>query len=234
MPTLSEVVDTYMDKATGLKDFCDRCLATKRWGGNVVLMVVDAAFDSIGLNYFNSIVPKVMEFEEAFVHTGEIEDLGDLSELPHSRVSDIWGNNRSWNVARSVASYLNDFGEMRNINDRKAFRSWSAEASIENWRENPIAKVHGVGLTTYQYLRMMGGADTSMPDKIVRRVINDILEEAGEEMPTEGDIGLIKTIDKIASTTGYRPIEICWMTWLVQSEGEKVRMEKYRDVLDRI
>lgn len=234
MGNLSEVVDAYMDKATGLKDFCDRCLATERWGGNVVLMVVDAAFDSIGLNYFNSIVPKVMEFEEAFVHTEDIEDLADLSELPHEEVSDIWGNNRSWNVARSVASYLNDFGEERNINDRKAFRSWSAKASIENWRENPIAKVHGVGLTTFQYLRMMGGVDTSMPDKIVRRVIRNILEESGEKMPTEGNIELIKTIDEIASTTGYRPIEICWMTWLVQSEGEKVRMEKYRDVLDKI
>lgn len=43
-----------MSRTTGLGRFCDRCLRTERWGGNVVLMVVDAAFDSICLNYFNS------------------------------------------------------------------------------------------------------------------------------------------------------------------------------------
>ncbi|KXA88902.1 hypothetical protein AKJ62_04230, partial [candidate division MSBL1 archaeon SCGC-AAA259D14] len=95
-------------------------------------------------------------------------------------------------------------------------------------------KIYGVGLTTYQYLRMMGGVDTAMPDKVVKRVIGKILEEAGQNMPTEDDIEFVETVDRIAFLTGYRTIELCWMTWLVQSEGEKIRMEKYGDVLGRI
>ena len=35
-----------------------RCLEGRRWGGNAVLIVVDAALDSIGLNYFQIVVPR--------------------------------------------------------------------------------------------------------------------------------------------------------------------------------
>ncbi|KXA97948.1 hypothetical protein AKJ39_02715, partial [candidate division MSBL1 archaeon SCGC-AAA259J03] len=59
-------------------------------------------------------------------------------------------------------------------------------------------------------------------------------EKAGEEMTTEDDIELVKTIEKIAFLTEYKTIELCWMAWLVQSEGERIRMEKYGGVLDRI
>ncbi|KXA88627.1 hypothetical protein AKJ37_02215 [candidate division MSBL1 archaeon SCGC-AAA259I09] len=234
MGRLSEVVEDYMSKTTGLKRFCDRCLNTKRYDGNVVLMVVDAAFDSIGLNYFNSIVPKVLEFEEKFVKEGNVQNLNEFSNLSIEQVKEIWTNKRSWNVAFSVASYLHELGEGRGLNDSQALRTWARNADLENWREDPIGKIHGVGLTTYQYLRMMGGVDTAMPDKIVRGVIEELLEKAGEEMTTEDDIELVKTIEKIAFLTEYKTIELCWMTWLVQSEGDKVRMEKYGDVLDRI
>ncbi|MGC8912248.1 MAG: hypothetical protein ACP5K8_09260, partial [Nitrososphaeria archaeon] len=70
MPLLKGIVDSYMQKASGLKEHCERCLKTERWGGNVVLMVVDAAFTSIGLNYFTAVVLKVKEFNEKFVENG--------------------------------------------------------------------------------------------------------------------------------------------------------------------
>jgi|GEM_PF-5448235 len=44
MSLLKSIADSYMHKVSGLKEHCDRCLRTERWGGSVVLMVVDAAF----------------------------------------------------------------------------------------------------------------------------------------------------------------------------------------------
>lgn len=234
MEDLIEVLDTYMEKTTNLKEFCKRCLETKRWSGNVVVMVVDAAFDSIGLNYFNSIVPKVIEFEEKFVNTGKIKNLNDLAGLQHDKVKNIWANERSWRVARSISSYLNRLRGKKELNDRETLRDWAASSGLKNWKENPIGSIKGVGLVTYQYLRMMGGIDTSMPDKIVRRIIDEILEKAKVEMPTKGGIELIETINRIGFVSNYRPIEICWMTWLIQSEGDQIRMEKYRDLFGRI
>ncbi len=74
-----------------------------------------------------------------------------------------------------------------------------------------------------------------MPDKIVRRVIAAIVSEAEVKLPTTDDIELIKTIDAISRISGYRPIELCWMTWMIQSgRASTMRMDKYRDLLQRI
>jgi hypothetical protein len=197
-------------------------------------MIVDAAFTSIGLNYFTAIVPKVMKFKEELVDCGEVKGLESLSNLPEEKTKNIWKNARSWQAAKSVASYLYELRKTESLDERGAFRFWAANSQLERWRENPIGKISGVGITTFQYLRMMGGIDTAMPDKIVRKVVKQILDEAGVDMPTEGDIELVRTIERLSQLSGYRPIEICWMTWLIQPEGRMVRMDKYRNLLDKI
>ena len=234
MESLTQILDKYMAKTVGLKEHCERCLRTERWGGSVALMVVDAAFTSIGLNYFTAVVPKVMKFKEEFADCGRVKNLRDLSNLPLNEVKDIWRNKRSWQVIRAVASYLHEVERIRNLDDKEALRFWAANSNLETWRQDPIGKISGVGIITFQYLRMMGGIDTAMPDKIVRKVIKQILAEAGLNMPTESEIELIETINQMSKLSGYRPIELCWMTWLIQPEGNRIRMEKYQNLLDKI
>lgn len=175
------------------------------------MMVVDAAFTSIGLNYFTAVVPKVEEFSRRFVESGRIKSLRDLAGADIGELREVWKNKRSWIVAREIASYLSTISE----DDKVALRTWAKNASIENWREDPVGRIKGVGLVTFQYLRMMGGIDTVMPDKIVKRVINEILVKAGLE-PVDDDIEFIRKAEEIALACGYRPIELCWMTWLIQ------------------
>jgi hypothetical protein len=43
-------------------------------------MVVDAAFTSIGLNYFTTVVPKVEAFNKKFVESERIRNLKELAE----------------------------------------------------------------------------------------------------------------------------------------------------------
>ncbi len=229
MASLKEVVDSYMRSVPGLKEHCDRCLRTERWGGSVVLMVVDAAFTSIGLNYFTAVVPKVEEFSKRFVENGEIRGLKDLAGASMRRLRTVWRNKRSWSIAREIASYLSTLSD----DDREALRTWSGKASLENWRKDPIGRIKGVGLITFQYLRMMGGVDTVMPDKIVKRVINEILVKAGLN-PVDNDMEFIRKAEEVALACGYRPIELCWMTWLIQPEGKLMRIEKYSNILSKI
>jgi hypothetical protein len=229
MSSLKEIVDSYMCKVSGLDMYCSRCLKTERWGGCVVLMVVDAAFTSIGLNYFTSVVPKVEEFSRRFVEYGRIRTLRELAAADIYELKGVWKNRRSWDMAKGIASYLSTLSE----DDKTALRAWASNARLENWWEDPIGRIKGVGLVTFQYLRMMGGVDTVMPDKIVKRVVNDILVKAGLE-PVEDDIEFVKRAEQIALACGYRPIELCWMTWLIQPEGRKIRMEKYKGILPKI
>lgn len=200
----------------------------------MVLMVVDAAFTSIGLNYFTAVVPNVVKFEKELLATGKVCTLEDISLLGLDQVQSIWRNRRSWQMANSVASYLQELAVVDSVDEREALRRWAAKACLERWQEDPIGEINGVGITTFQYLRMMGGIDTAMPDKIVRRVVRQILYESKLDMPTARDLELVNTIDRMAVLSGYRPVEICWMTWLIQSEGKVIRMEKYRQLLDRI
>jgi len=229
MSLLKEVVDGYMQKVSGLKEHCERCLKTERWQGSVVLMVVDAAFTSIGLNYFTAVVPKVEEFGKKFVENGRIRNLKDLATADINELRKVWKNKRSWIIAKEIASYLSTLSE----DDRLALRAWAKNAKLENWKEDPIGRIKGVGLITFQYLRMMGGIDTVMPDKIVKRVINEILVKAGLK-PVKDDMEFIRKAGEVALACGYRPIELCWMTWLIQPEGKMIRMEKYSGILSKI
>ena len=80
---------------------------------------------------------------------------------------------------------------------------------------------------------MMGGVDTVMPDKIVKRVINEIFQTAGYQ-PVNNNILFVEKTEELALTCGYKPIELCWMTWLIQPEGKMMRMEKYSGILSKI
>ncbi|MEM3904782.1 MAG: hypothetical protein QXP11_03890, partial [Sulfolobales archaeon] len=187
------------------------------------------AFTSVGLNYFTVVVPRVEEFSRRFVESGRIRNLRELADADVNELRTVWRNMRSWIVAKEVASYLSTVSE----DDKTALRTWAKNTKLEDWREDPIGKIKGVGLITFQYLRMMGGIDTVMPDKIVKRVINEILVKAGLK-PINNDIEFIKKTEEIAITCGYRPIELCWMTWLIQPEGKLIRMEKYSKILPKI
>ena len=227
--SLKEIVDKYMRRVPGIREHCDRCLRTERWGGSVVLMVVDAAFTSIGLNYFTAVVPKVEEFNEKFVEGGKIKNLKDLAKADLDELRKVWRNERSWFIAKDIASYLSTMGG----DDKSALRTWARNAGLEGWEGDPIGRIKGVGLVTFQYLRMMGGVDTVMPDKIVKRVVNGILVNAGRE-PVNDDMEFVRKAEGVALACGYRPTELCWMTWLVQPEGKRMRMDKYSGILPKI
>ena len=171
------------------------------------MMVVDAAFTSIGLNYFTAVVPKVEEFSRRFVENGRIRNLRELAEADINELRVVWKNRRSWDMAKGIASYLSTLSE----DDKHALRAWAANARLEKWWEDPVGRIKGVGLVTFQYLRMMGRVDTVMPDKIVKRVVNEILTEGGLE-PVEDDIEFVNVAEQIALACGYRLIELCWMT----------------------
>jgi len=220
---LKEIVNAYMS-VVDISKYCDRCLDTRRWGGSVVLMVVDAAFTSVGLNYFTAVVPKVKEFRGKY---GNISSLSKLAEAEEELLS-IWRNRRSVKAAVDIATALLEFSS----DDRTALRTWAREARLEDWKNDAIGSIKGVGINTFQYLRMMGGIDTVMPDKIVKRVINGILVKAGEK-PIEKDIPFIRKAHEVAKITGYRPIELCWMTWLVE-EKDGIKPKKYVALLEEI
>ena len=51
--------------------------------------------------------------------------------------------------------------------------------------------------------------------------------KAGFELVYDG-IEFVRRVGEIALIYGYRPIEICWMTWLIQPEGKEAKTKMLR------
>ncbi|MEN3045128.1 MAG: hypothetical protein ABDH37_07955 [Candidatus Hydrothermales bacterium] len=230
---IKKILSYYLSQVDNLKHYCDRCLKTERWGGNVCLMIIDAAFTSIGLNYFTAVVPKVFKFKEDFVDKGMIKNLCDLANFDYKKAFYIWRNERSWHVIKEISKYLCELKNEKGLSDKEALRTWAKNADTYNFKKDPIGKIKGVGLVTFEYLKMMGGIDTVMPDKIVKRVLNKIFKEGGLE-EEEDNLKFIEKVKKISNETGIRCVEMCWMTWLIQKEGNNLRTQKYKKIMDLI
>ncbi len=229
MADLKRIVDEVLSSVPEVRELVDRCLASRRWGGSAVLMVVDASFTSIGMSYFRTVVPAVIRFKELFVDSGEIFTLRDLAFHDVDRLRRVWRSRRSWEVAQEVARRLTAFD---GHDDVQRLRRWALSSTLEGWKSDPVGSVRGVGLVTYQYLRMMGGVDTVMPDKVVKRVINSMLRRAGLEEVWD-DMAFVREVERLAAETGHRPAELTWMTWLL-SERELMGEPSYARVLHLI
>jgi hypothetical protein len=175
----------------------------------------------------------VEQFRQVFVEAGKIGTLEDLAAANNAELEQVWRNKRSWQMAKSVASYLAGIKKEKRFDDRQALIYWARHASLDDWETDQIGKIKGVGINSFQYLRMMGGIDTVMPDKIVKRVIAEMLTKANMKMPLT-DIEFVKFMERMAPEVGYKAIALCWMTWMIQSEAGMSRMEKYAALLPKI
>ena len=206
----------YKDVLKAAMEGEQRCFHGKRWDGQAILIVVDAALDSIGLNYFQIVLPRVRRFYEDYVKTGQIACLQDLSKLTPQdlRLRRIMNNKRAWKVAIDICGELCRIKVQNKLeSDFAALKFWADGASYEDWKEDPIGKIPGVGLITFQYLRMQAGVDTTMPDKIIKRTV-----ERDFGIKAEDNIQFIKTMETFSKETGYSQILLCWAIWLRESD----------------
>ncbi len=215
--SLASILDSYMKLAPQARLYSDQCLNISRWEGNVLLIVMDAAFTSTGLHYFNTVVPGVIRFNTSCIETGKVLSIDEIHMLNEKDMSDIWRNRRSWHVATSTMAVLSGIKQYNNLSDREAFGFWANTSNLKNWQDDPIGRINGVGINTFQYLRMMGGIDTVMPDRIVKKVFAEIMAESDRTIPST-DIEFIDFIKHIGKITGYRATELCWMAWLLQKD----------------
>lgn len=121
-----------------------RCFRGERWKGHAILIIVDAALDSIGLNYFQIVVPRVRRFYQNYVQTGQIATLEALSKLTAEdpRLRRIMNNGRCWQAAINICKEMVKIKEENHLgSDFAALRFWAEGASHEGWREDPIGRI---------------------------------------------------------------------------------------------
>jgi len=193
-----------------------RCLEGKRWGGNPLLIIIDAALDSIGLNYFKIVVPRVKRFENDIIKKYKINSIQDFLRFSPNSVElrKIMNNERVWNVAINICRELIEIKKEKKLsNDFMALKEWAEEADYHQWHRNRIGKIKGVGLITFQYLRMQAGVDTTMPDRVIEKVMGNLFN-----MNAENHIEFIEKMEVFSRKIGFSQILICWAIWLKYSD----------------
>jgi hypothetical protein len=208
------------DVLTAAKESERRCLQGMRLEGNAVLNVVDAALDSVGLHYFSIVVPRVKRFYNDYVKTNEITSFNSFSTLSteDARLREIMNNKRVWQVAIGISRVLSGIKIRKGLDtDFDAVRYWAEHANVKNWRNDEIGKINGVGLITFQYLRMQAGIDTSVPDKIIKRMLE---RELGVHANT--DLLFIDEMAQLSKAIGYSQILICWAIWFRESNTREL------------
>lgn len=132
---LQKFLEDFSEKFPEVLEFCTRVLESRRYNANVILMLVDAALSSSGVNYFSVVIPRVLSFEERFVRTGEVLSLKDLSSKSPEDFLEIWKNRRSWEVAIEVARALLNYGD-----GVDALRNWASSSPLHSWRESCLCE----------------------------------------------------------------------------------------------
>lgn len=81
--------------------------------------------------------------------------------------------------------------------DFKVVEKWAKDADYKRYKKDPIGSIWGVGISTFQHLRMNFGVDTAKPDQRVVEVLNK--EFGFYSSKAEHYIG---AVEKIASLVG--------------------------------
>ncbi|MHA1348685.1 MAG: hypothetical protein ACTSQM_02870 [Candidatus Odinarchaeia archaeon] len=210
----------FKDVLEEAKCYEHKCFSGKRWGGNPLLIIVDAALDSIGLSYFNIVVPRVKKKKKEILRKFNITSFKDFYSLPPDLLEfrKIMNNERVWYVATKICEELYGFMKEHQLKDDfTALRRWAEEADYHKWKNDRIGRIKGVGLITFQYLRMQVGVDTTMPDRIIEQIAEKVLG-----VKADNHIAFIEEMERYSREIGFSQILICWAIWLKYSDKSKV------------
>lgn len=137
-----------------------------------------------GINSLNDL-EKVIESEGAIKVTEEIKykDVSRIIEIKE--------------VAETFLDLKLKYNER---DDLKAMKKWAEETDFTK-KDDPIFKIKGIGIATFQYLRILSGAQTCKPDIHIKNFLNNVLDRKkgkkfSEESAVRAVTQLAESIDK--------------------------------------
>lgn len=145
---------------------------------NAVLICMDAVL-SINRKYYRFVVPRIKKFQEdhpkintlfklqELVNNSSIEDFSKMWNYNHPQRIEILSNLVDRLI---VCANLKEFDSTEKELDK--LRIWASKVNLYDY---DTFNVPGIGIATYQYIRMMLGAKTVKPDVYIKRYIYSVL-----------------------------------------------------------
>jgi hypothetical protein len=194
------------------------CKTGKRWGGKAILIVLDACLDSTGLNYFTVVVPKVKYFREKYVKTGIAPKCSDFGKIKNKELLFMFKNKRVWEAMKKICRIVSERNDEEN--EIKSLKKWAKNADPFNFKKDEIGRIRGVGINTFQYLRIQSGVDTIMPDKVIMNWINRNFK------PIKTPYDCILEGERLSNIYNVSQTQLCWAIWIKESnELNRIKVE---------
>jgi hypothetical protein len=210
---LTSFVDAYASEVD-YAAHAEKFLTCTRWtGDNPVLLLADAAGTTTGQSYFTHVKPSVEAFQNEFIDTGRVDSLETLSALDQDdpELTHIFEATRKRRVLIEAAEVLANW---TGHTDLDRLQTWAKQADPYAISTDPIGQIRGVGLRTFQFLRMIAGVDTVKPDIQVQRFVTAIADATDRpQLDASNDMAVLESCERIAAQTGYRMIELDQIAW---------------------
>ena len=219
-------VDAIIDPYASKMDYrraASKFLDLERWtGDDPVLLIADAAGTTTGQGYFTHVKPEVEAFKRKFIDSGLVSTVGALAQLPieDEEFRSVFAANRKRTVAVSIAGVLVDtYGD----DGLTTLQEWARNANPYEYERDPVGAVSGLGLATFQYLRMISGVDTVKPDVQVAKFIREIAPQLDHrtELSAETQADTLKSCEWLSAHSSYRMIELDQIAWWTFTDTDK-------------
>lgn len=142
-----------------------------------VLICIDAVL-SINRQYYKFVVPRINYFQNKYSYVIELRQLLSLiEEKGIEGFSECWNykhNDRVETLYLLVQKLIDIAKQYPSVSELESLKVWAKQSLPSDYKE---FKVKGIGLATYQYIRMMLGASTVKPDIHIKRAISNVLNK---------------------------------------------------------
>ncbi len=175
-----------------------------------VLILVDAVL-SMNRHYDRFVVPRVELVRESGIGTLDCLER-TIRELGTEGFRQIWNYNHPARVeilAGLTAKFQSIKRNLRIEDDLDALSAWGQQSSVAEFEE---FDVKGIGFTTFQYLRLLCGADTVKPDIHLQRAVKDALRKPQSKLMT------VALIESTAHELGIPARRLDYAIWRYYSQ----------------
>lgn len=138
---------------------------------NPVLICMDAVL-SMNRKYVGFVKPRIDDFRNEYPSINTLESLRKLIQLKgHEGFCEVWNYRHVERVdllERLSTKFLTIANQEKQTSDLAAMRDWAARVDV---MDHLNFNVKGIGLATFQYLRMLLGVATVKPDVHISRAV---------------------------------------------------------------
>ncbi|MHA1271451.1 MAG: hypothetical protein ACTSPY_16790 [Candidatus Helarchaeota archaeon] len=190
---------------------------TSKWEyDNPVIIILDAIL-TINRNYLVFVRPRILKFINEY---GQIRKINDMLELINKFGDEKFSNEvlqyndqSRLNLLKYVFIKFKEYCEEVKIdNELEGMRKWAKEFKIEKLKDDRIYSIKGIGLSTIQYLRMLLGVNTMMPDRHIKSWVMEVLK-----IKTISERRYIKILEKASERLNIPCREIVEYIWALKN-----------------